>query len=361
MSKILYAASSSAHLLAFHMPYIEALRGEGHTVITLGGGEGSDLNIAFEKKYFSRANARSRKAVKRLIEEEGFDVVIVNTSLAAFHVRRALPKENRPRLVNVVHGYLFPEFATGFRAGIKRFLLLAAEKILRKKTDAIVVMNAEDLRICVTNNLINGDPYLINGMGVPVLTPSSTPERLKAELGLEGKQLLTFIGELSSRKNQAFLIEAMRTVLASVESAHLLLVGDGAMADELSALTKRLGLEAAVTFLGRRTDIADILSATDIYVSASRSEGLPFNIVEALGAKKPIVASDVKGQSDILSGGAGILYDDGDVSAYTEAVIGLLKGSLRIDAQAMLDSYRRYSAEEVFENTYSILKEAAGL
>lgn len=361
MSKILYAASSSAHLKAFHTPYIEALRGEGHTVITLGGGDGSDLDIAFEKKYLCRANARSRKAVKRIIEEEGFDVIIVNTSLAAFHVRRALPKKDRPRLVNVVHGYLFPEFATGFRANIKRLLLLSAEKMLRKKNDAVVVMNAEDLRICVTNNLSNGDPYLINGMGVPNLTPVSTPEKLRAELGLEGKQLLTFVGELSSRKNQTFLIKAMRQILASVENAHLLLAGDGAMADELIALVRELGLESAVTLLGKRTDIADILSVTDVYVSASRSEGLPFNIVEALGAKKPVVASAVKGQTDILDGGAGILYDDGDVSAYTEAVIGLLRGDLSIDPRAMTDSYEKYSAAEVFEHTYSVLKEAAGL
>ena len=361
MSKILYAASSSAHLKAFHTPYVEALRDDGHTVVTLGGGEGSDLNIAFEKKYLSRANARSRKQVKKILASEGFDVVIVNTTLAAFHVRRALPKTNAPRLVNVVHGYLFPEFAKGLKANIRRALLLSAEKMLRKKTDAIVVMNAEDLRIAVTNNLVNTAPYHINGMGVPQKSHISTPEKFKAELGLEGKQLLTFVGELSGRKNQSFLISAMPEILKKHPLSHLLLVGDGADRDKLSALIEEMGLSSCVTLLGQRNDIADVLAATDVYVSAAKSEGLPFNVVEALAEGNQTVASAVKGHTDILEDGAGILFESENLSEYVRAVCSVLSNEKRSDERLIREAYERFSLTTVFPETYKVLKEASRL
>lgn len=361
MSKILYAASSAAHLDAFHTPYIEALRSEGHTVKTLGGGAGTDFNIAFEKKYLSKKNANSRAEVKKILEEEDFDVIIVNTSLAAFHIRRALPSEKRPRLVNIVHGYLFPEFASGIKGGLRKLMLLSAEKMLRKKTDALIVMNSEDLRIATMENLTNTDPYLINGMGIPPLRYSDGSPSIKKELGLESKHLLTFVGELSKRKNQAFLIEAMPEILKSIPNAHLLLVGDGALKPYLSELIKKLGLSDSVTLLGKRRDVADILSDTDLYVSASKSEGLPFNIVEALAAGKQIVASATKGQTDILDDGAGILYEANSREDYVKAVSAVYLGDMRSEESAIKEAYEKYSLDTVFPETLAAIKEAACL
>ena len=106
MSKILYTASTMSHINNFHLDYINALRSEGHTVLTMARGEGADFNIPFEKKLLSPKNTRCRKEIKRILENEKFDIVILNTTLSAFHIRLAMPRR-RPRVLNIVHGYLF--------------------------------------------------------------------------------------------------------------------------------------------------------------------------------------------------------------------------------------------------------------
>ena len=93
--KILYAASTISHINNFHLPYIEALRQEGYLVKIMARGDGADYNIPFEKKYLSSANTACRRDIRRIIEREGFDIIFLNTSLAAFHIRLALPKKNR--------------------------------------------------------------------------------------------------------------------------------------------------------------------------------------------------------------------------------------------------------------------------
>jgi glycosyltransferase EpsD len=213
----------------------------------------------------------------------------------------------------------------------------------------------------VTNKLINTPPYQINGMGVPKKAHNSTPDKLKAELGLEGKQLLTFVGELSARKNQAFVILAMPKILEKHPKAHLLLVGEGADCEKLSDLIKEKDLESCVTLLGRRNDVADILAATDVYVSAAKSEGLPFNIVEALAEGNQIVASAVKGHTDILEDGAGILFESENLSEYVRAVCSVLAKEKSYDEELIRKAYERFSLPTVFPETYRVLKEASNL
>ena len=96
MSKILYTASTMSHINNFHIDYIEALRKEGHTVLVMARGEGADFDIPFEKKIFSRKNTECRRNIRKILIREKFDAIILNTTLAAFHIRLACPKKNRP-------------------------------------------------------------------------------------------------------------------------------------------------------------------------------------------------------------------------------------------------------------------------
>ena len=107
---------------------------------------------------------------------------------------------------------------------------------------------------------------------------------------------LTFVGELSDRKNQSFLIKA----ISKLPNMTLTLVGDGDKRESLESLAKKLGVENRVIFAGKQNDVYSYLAKTDIYVSASKIEGLPFNILEAMYMNLPILASDIKGHRDLL-------------------------------------------------------------
>lgn len=284
--KILITASTMVHIKNFHMPYIERLKEDGNEVYILSNGEGADFNIPFEKKTLSFKNLCLVSKIRKILKKEHFDVVYLHTTLAAFYVRLAIKGlKRRPYVVNTVHGYLFSRSDSG----IKKKVYLKCEKILKKQTDDIVVMNQEDYEIATENALCLGNVYKINGMGIKNIIDV---QRHKSE----GFKRLTFVGEISKRKNQELLVRA----LAYLPSVHLTLVGDGACRSKIERLAKDIGVESRLTITGFTKDVLTYLGKADIYVSASKIEGLPFNIMEAMSAKLPIVASNIKGHRDLL-------------------------------------------------------------
>ena len=342
MSKILYVASNMTHINNFHLDYIAALRAMGHSVTVMARGEGADIDMPFEKKLFSPKNTACRRRIRRIVREGGYDAILLNTTLAAFHVRFALGAR-RPRVVNVVHGYLFSR-TTGF---VKRTLLLLCEKLVARKTDAIIVMNEEDREIAKRYKLTRGKVDTVRGFGVSVRDVITPPETIREQYGRDRYALL-FVGELSARKNQEMLIRALPEVIKYVPNATLWLVGDGGEREKLERISSELGISDRVLLMGKRADACDFMRAADLYVSAAHIEGLPFNIVEALGSGKFVVASDIKGHRDVInSTRIGLLYPDGDASALVAAIKKAYDAPENASAAA-LERYEYYEKRSVF-------------
>lgn len=298
--KILISASNMVHINNFHLPYIEAFKSEGHQVSVLANGEGADFNIAFKKRAFSLKNAFLALKIRRIIKKEKFDIIYLHTTLCAFWVRLALKGlKNRPCVVNTVHGYLFGKTSSALHNKI----YLACEKLVKKQTDYIVVMNKEDEIIAKENNLAIKGVYTIDGMGIDFEKKAISP----ASPQNPPKNLL-YVGELNKRKNQIFLVKALKRI----DGATLTLVGDGDQRKAIEKEIARQGLENRVKITGFTRDVNRYLSQADLYVSASSIEGLPFNILEAMRAHLPIVASKIKGQEDILPNECLYEYEDED-------------------------------------------------
>ena len=286
--KILITASNMVHINNFHLPYIEKFKEQGDDVYVLASGVNADFNVGFKKKLLSVKNLLLTFKIRRILKKEQFDVVMLNTSLCAFYVRLAMKGlKKRPHVINTVHGYLFSLNSSK----VKRSIYLLCEKFLRKQTDNIIVMNDEDLEIATSNRLCLDKIYRCDGMGF--VKRLSTKQNSKS---ISEKTRLTFVGEISKRKNQQFLIKALK----SLKNADLTLVGDGKERKRLEKLIKKLRIDDRVRITGFTKDIGRYLAETDIYVSASSIEGLPFNILEAMEAGLPIVASDIKGHRDLL-------------------------------------------------------------
>ena len=99
----------------------------------------------------------------------------------------------------------------------------------------------------------------------------------------------------------------------------------------------------------------------DLYVSASHSEGLPFNIVEALGVGKTVLASNVKGHNDILADGVGVLFDTAIDGDFASMVASISSGETKISEEKIGEGYRNFSEAVVFNDTYEKLKGACEL
>lgn len=169
------------------------------------------------------------------------------------------------------------------------------------------------------------------------------------------------VSRQDANKNQILAIRALKNVLNDVENAQLVLVGNGTHHSMLEEEAKKLGVQKKVFFAGERSDIPDILSTADVYISTSHREGLPLSILEAMAAELPVIATNVGGCSDIVREN-GILISDDDQSALEDAMIKLAKNPhIR---KKMGDVSKRmafeYDADTCAQKYMEIYKEAVG-
>ena len=330
MSKVLFTASTYSHIVNFHRPYLAAFRRLGWTVEVACGGAPMEIPeahrvvyIPFEKEMTSPRNGAAWRQLRRLMKQEGYDLVSCHTSLASFFTRMAAAGlKNRPKVACVAHGYLFGEESSA----AKKLLLSTAEALVAQVTDLLMTMNRWDTQYATVHKL-GGKIVEVPGIGLDPdrLPPVSAAEReeLRRALGVGPEEvLLVYAAEFSGRKSQRVLIRAMTRLPREVKLA---LPGQGALREDCMVLARELGV-ADRTFFPGQVQMAPWYGAADLTVSASRSEGLPFNVMEAMHYGLPVVASRVKGHTDLLEGtGAGLLYPYGDWEACAGRIGELLR------------------------------------
>jgi len=149
--------------------------------------------------------------------------------------------------------------------------------------------------------------------------------RRKLEVADDVAILLT-VGRLSKQKGLQFLLRAMPEVLNKFSKVSLALVGAGEDEAALKELTRELGIQEAVRFLGWHSEIPEFLKDADLFVLPSLWEGMPNVILEAMASGVPSVATEVGGTTELVSDGeTGFLVPPADSGALARKIISLLK------------------------------------
>jgi len=352
--KVLFTASTYSHILHFHLPYLCRFKERGWTVHVACGGKPEEipwadevLNLPFEKRMAAPANFKATGLLRGRIKREGYDLLCTHTSLAAFFTRLALIGiPQRPKVVNMVHGYLFDEETTPH----KKTVLLAAERLTAPCTDLVLTMNHRDDEIARKYRLGKHISF-VPGVGVDFSRFDGAAEdgiRLREELGISKDAfVLLYAAEFSARKSQSTLIYSMKDL---PEQVVLVLAGDGVLCEQCMKEARALGLERRVLFPGYIKDLSRWYAMADAVAASSRSEGLPFNIMEAMYAGLPVVASRVKGHEDLIEHGVtGLLYPYGDSDACAEQIKVLMGSAERRETLAAnaRKNVRQYDLEQV--------------
>jgi glycosyltransferase involved in cell wall biosynthesis len=163
-------------------------------------------------------------------------------------------------------------------------------------------------------------------------------------------------------KNQTVLLHAAARLKDKFPHVEYLLVGDGHLRHGLEQIARKLGLADRVRFMGERHDIPAILAAMDISVVASSSESLSNVILESMAAARPVVATRVGGNPELVRDGeTGVLVPTNDESKLAEALAQLLaRPSLREELGRKAQSVARaqFGMERVrdqYEHLYAAL------
>ncbi|WP_407306622.1 glycosyltransferase [Desulfosporosinus sp. SB140] len=318
MKKILFCASTVSHINNFHLPYLKAFRDMGYEVHVVTNvtvpikWAHQVFALPFDKKMHSPNNLRAIIKAFKLLDVQSYEKIITNATLAGAVMRiAAMFLKSRPRIYHISHGYLF-----NLNSGIKKYIYLIPEKIVARVSDIVMVMNHEDHEIAKRYKLFKESLHYIDGMGVnPSRCKSVSPHEkseLRKQMGfLPDDFLFVYAAEFSKRKNHNLLINAFAK--CKLERAHLVLAGDGRTLEDCRKLAKEIGMSNNIHFLGYVNDVPALYTKCDVAVSTSLIEGLPFNIIEAMGCRLPVVVSEIKGHRELVEENTnGLLFQSQD-------------------------------------------------
>jgi len=253
------------------------------------------------------------------------DIVHTHTAKAGTLGRLAARIAGVPVKIHTFHGHVldgyFSPAVTRVFVGMERMLARATDRLVtvspRLRTELLAMGIGRPEQVEVIPLGLDLERFRRARPGVPTLRPS---------LGLGSEvPLLGIVGRLVPIKDHPTLFQAMALLRTSNPPVHLAVVGDGEERARLEELAGRLKLGQRIHFLGWRTDLDTILTEVDVVICASKNEGTPVALIEAMAAGVPVLSTDVGGVADLVAHGeTGWLVRPGDPPSLAEAIRHLL-------------------------------------
>lgn len=329
--KILFVANlAKEHILKFHVPTIKRLVDLGWTVhVACAGTEAipychKQFVLSYKRSPFNFALFKGIKELKKIVNEENYDIVYCHTPVGGMAARFASRQARKrgTKVVYMAHGYYFFKGAS-FLSWV---LCYPMEKMMAKMADVSILINKEDYELTLKKFKVS-QAYLINGIGVDLNRFQMNKDeeiikKYRTDLNIpQDAKVLIYLAELVPNKNQKFLMRVLKQLLRKGEKYYLVLPGIDHSRGAFQKYAKKIGVADHVRFLGWRDDVVNLYQMADICVASSKREGLPINLIEAMSCGVPIVAVYNRGHSSIIGNGSnGFLVRRGDEDAFAEKV-----------------------------------------
>ena len=363
MKRALVAASVASMIDQFNMPNIRLLMELGYEVdvaanFTFSGSITKEraeelkarltdmgvgvIDVPIPRKISAVGGIiRSYKMIKALSREKKYDLMHCHSPIGGAIARLAVRKERKKgytKTVYTAHGFHF------YKGAPKKNWLIyyPVEKICALCTDVLVTINHEDHALAERKLRAKRVVYS-PGVGIDVdKFGQGDRAKKRAELGIpESVPLLLSVGELNANKNHEIALRALAE--SSRTDTHYAIVGKGDLYDELTALASELGITERVHLLGYRGDVAELYCAADLFVHPSYREGLPVSVIEAMASGLAVVASDIRGNADLIDECGGRLVCAGDVDSLVGAIDEVLSND---ELRRGMGEYNRKRARE---------------
>lgn len=309
MKKVLFVATITKHINTFHIPYLKWFKEQGYEVHVASRGEekiefcDKHYNLPFERFPLKRNNLKTYKELKKIINHNQYEIIHCHTPVGGVLTRLAAKKARKKgtKVIYTAHGFHFYKGAPL----LNWIIYYPIEKICAKWTDCLITITEEDHTLAKKKIKAKRIEH-INGVGMnterfqkELLDDEKNNKR--RELGIDKNDIVfSYVAELNKNKNQILLIEAIQELKKEIPNIKLLLIGTGPLAEEYQKIIKKQRLEDNIKLLGKRDDINELLSITDIYLASSIREGLPVNVMEAMYKKLPIIATDNRGHRELV-------------------------------------------------------------
>lgn len=366
--KILFVATVDYHFEAFHLPYFKMLKEEGWEIHVAAKGDlnlpycDKKFNIPIERSPYRLNNIRAFFILKKIIEENSYDLIHCHTPMGGVIARLAAinARKKGTKVLYTAHGFHFYKGAP-----ILNWLLYyPIERFLARYTDGLITINSEDYERAKKFKLAkNGKSFYVPGVGIDVerIKKIEVDKRQKRrELGIpEDAFVLVSVGELNKNKNHIAVIKALKNIDLKRKNIFYIIVGDGKLKNYLQKKIRQFELSENVKLVGKRSDVIEILKASDLFVFPSRREGLPRALLEAMACGLPVIATKIRGNVDLIEDGVnGILFEVNDSINLIKSIKNIYSNAefRNMMGQKNLEKIYNFSLSVVCENMRSIYR-----
>lgn len=333
------------------MQLLMSLGYEVHCAANFTNGNGSFFfnssikihQVDFSRSPYSTNNIRAYKQLREIFRNDEFNIIHCHTPVGGIITRLAAKnlRNSNTKVFYTAHGF---HFFNG--APVKNWVLYyPIEKICSKWTDVLITINTDDYRLA-KEKMYAKKIYYIPGIGIDLEKFNrdiSKRENMRKELGINNQCCMFLsVGELCDRKNHIAVIKALKSV--KNENFRYYIVGEGKNEQQLRTLVSELELQDKIFLLGHRDDIQELCNACDCYIFPSIQEGLPVALMEAIACGCPVIASDIRGNRDLIMNSK-YLFAPNDVKKLEELI------------NLFLDENQRSVFEYEAEQNYIKLKE----
>jgi len=324
-----------------HLEVIEKAKGLGLPTHTINNKGRFDIGVIFKLKRYLTENKIN------ILHTHNYKSDIIG----AFAAKLA-----GMSLVCTAHGFTDVTSTVSAYEKIDRF-------ILKFWFDRVVVMSDKMLPKLSENK----KKVIHNGIDVSLYEKSALEYRneIRKKYGIEsGEILIGTVGRLSKEKNQLLFLKALKQVMKKHPNVKALIVGDGPEKDSLLKYVDDEDLKENIIFPGIINDILPVYQALDIFVLSSITEGVPITILEAMASKVPVIATNVGGIPEIISGrDKGMLVESNNLDNLTTALTILIEDKEKRDFlsnNAFEHIKENYSLSQMFKAYEGIYREARG-
>lgn len=315
----------------------------------IGGAEKVVLWLAkgFDKEKFNVKVCclAKRGPIFNEIEKEGIEIFSLGMGskwdlFKAFGLIKILRREN----IHILHSHLFHANLLGRIIG--KFagvpIVISCEHIMGMESWWRLFLNRITSPFVVRFIAVSfkvGE-FLINSVNIKrskvtvvqngielegVCRPIDT-ENKKKEIGISKDDLVIgTVARIHRQKGHVFLLQAAREIINNFPNVKFLIVGDGPLKKKMERIADDLGISKKIIFTGFCGDIPGIMSIFDVFALSSLWEGLPITILEAMAMRKPVVATNVSGNPEVVvDGETGVLVSPRDYQGLALALTRLL-------------------------------------
>jgi lipopolysaccharide/colanic/teichoic acid biosynthesis glycosyltransferase/glycosyltransferase involved in cell wall biosynthesis len=364
--KVLQVAATDVMIKKILMPFIDRLVSEGYQV-QIACSEGiytpglreqgyAVHNIGIQRRINPVSNLGSLWRLYRFMKRERFDIVHVHTPVAAALGRVAARAAGVPVIIYTAHGFYFHDNMSRW----VRRSVIRVEKLLGHITHMIFTVSHEDAVTAVKEGICPEERVKFISNGINIERFGAEYKGARTDLGLSpGDKVVGFVGRIVKEKGILELIEAMRRVIRAIPEARLLIVGDTLDSDRdkktkqvISGMLAQDDLASHVIFTGLIDDVPRAMAAVDVFVLPSHREGMPYTIIEAMAAGKPVVATNIRGcREEVVPGSTGLLVPVNDPAALAEAIISIIS---RPELARQMGEAGRRRARELFDERQAL-------